>query len=97
LGQDEYATFSALYTRIKESEFPNVEVEETSCLGGCKLAPCVAIEHEDFVGSVAVEGMTTEEFGARIFHKIVTESDADRVWSSVENAIRIMAAEEEDL
>lgn len=94
---DQYATFSAFYTRIKDANFPNVQLDESSCLGGCKLAPCVAVEHDDFVGTVALEGMTGNEFSARIFHRIITDDDADRVWSCIENAIRIMADEQDEL
>lgn len=28
--------------------------------------PCVAIQHEDFVGNVALEGMTSNEFKERV-------------------------------
>ena len=52
MNMDELSTFSALFTRA-EDDFPaTVEVEESPCLGSCKMAPCVAIEHEDFTGSV---------------------------------------------
>ena len=30
------------------------------------------------------------------FNRVVTEDDLDRVWDSVENAIRVMAEEDED-
>lgn len=96
LGMDQYATFSAFFTRIKEADFPGVQLDESSCLGGCKLAPCVAVEHDDFVGTVALEGMTANEFSARVFHRIITDDDADRVWSCIENAIRIMADEHDE-
>ena len=93
LGLDEYATFSAFYTRASDTA---VTVEETSCLGRCKFAPCVAIEHEDYEGTVSLEGMTQQEFSDRVFQKIVDENDADRVWSSVVNAIEIMTQEDEE-
>lgn len=96
MGLDEYSTFSGMYTRIQNGDFPNVQVEETTCLGSCKLAPCVAVEHDDFMGTVALEGMTENEFSKRIFHSIVNDEDADRVWSCVDNAIRLMADEEDD-
>jgi (2Fe-2S) ferredoxin len=96
MGLDEFSTFSSMYTRIQDGEFPNVQVEETTCLGSCQLAPCVAVEHEDFVGTVALDGMTDAEFGTRVFHSIISEEDADRVWSSVDNAIRVMAEEEDE-
>ena len=31
-----------------------------------------------------------------LVHSIITEEDADRVWSSVTTAVQVMAAEEED-
>lgn len=97
MGQDSLSTFCDLYTRISNGGFANVvEIEESSCLGGCKMAPCVAVEHDDFVGTVALEGMTDNEFVDRLFHNVVTDDDADRVWSSVDNGIRLMAEEEQD-
>jgi hypothetical protein len=54
----------------------------------------VAIEHEDYYGTVALEGMTEAEFSDRVFHSVITEEDATRVWSCVENAIKVMAEEE---
>ncbi len=30
------------------------------------MAPCVAVEHDDFVGSVALDGMTDREFADRV-------------------------------
>lgn len=59
---DDFATYGGFYNRIKEGPFDTVQLEETSCLGSCKLAPAVAIQHEDFVGNVALEGMTDNEF-----------------------------------
>ena len=96
LDMDQFATFSAFYARIKEADFPNVQLDETSCLGCCKQAPCVAVEHDDFVGTVALEGMTGNEFNDRVFHGIITEDDADRVWACIDDAIRIMAEEDDD-
>jgi hypothetical protein len=69
-------------------------VEESPCLGGCQRAPCVAIAHEDYEGTVALQGMTTAEFASRTFHHVLDEDDADRVWESVQQAIVTMAAEE---
>jgi len=94
-SMDEYATFGAFYGRIHNSA-PSVGVEEAPCLGACEHAPCVAIEHDDYDGPVALlDGMTTSEFSDRVFHRIVTEQDVDRVWSSLETAILAMAEEEE--
>jgi hypothetical protein len=58
------------------------------------MAPCVAIEHEDYEGTVALQGMTESEFSDRVFHNILTEQDAARVWNSLENAILVMSQEE---
>ena len=61
LGMDNLSTFGAMYSRASSSR---VEVEEGPCIGSCKKAPCVSIEHEDFFGSVALEGMTADEFAS---------------------------------
>ena len=90
LQMDEFSTFSAFWTRIQDG-CPAVRLDESPCLGSCKNAPCVAIEHDDFVGTVSLEGMTESEFSERVFHKIIREQDADRVWEAVEKAIHIMA------
>uniref|UniRef100_A0A7R9WAP4 Uncharacterized protein n=1 Tax=Pseudictyota dubia TaxID=2749911 RepID=A0A7R9WAP4_9STRA len=96
LGVDEFATLGSLWERKELANAVDVQIEESTCLGSCKVAPCVAVEHEDFVGSVSLEGMTPAEFKARAFHSVITEDDVDRVWSSVERAIKIMAGEEAD-
>jgi NADH:ubiquinone oxidoreductase subunit E len=62
LGMDSLATFGAMYERAMST---NVHVEESPCLGSCKLAPCIGIEHEDYVGCVALEGMNNQEFDAK--------------------------------
>lgn len=69
LGLDEYALFSGLYERKEAANAPSVTVEETSCLGCCKVGPCVGIEHEDYYGTVALEGMKPNEFQDRVFQK----------------------------
>jgi len=95
LGMDSLSTFGALYSRAADS---CVAVEEGPCVGSCRKGPCVAIEHDDFLGTVALEGMTPEEFSSDAFQNVVTEEDADRVWSCVENAVKIMVeAEEEEM
>ena len=66
-------------------------MEETSCLGSCKKAPCGAIEHEEYEGTVALEGMDSSEFSDRVFHRVIDENDADRVWACVENAVQVMS------
>ena len=71
LQMDQYATFAALYSRKEEAGGPYamVDVEESPCLGRCKLAPCVAVEHEDYVGTVGLVGMTDAELNDRVFHR----------------------------
>merc|ERR1711957_78128 len=88
LGMDSLSTFGAMYSRASSTE---VRVDEGPCVGSCKNAPCVAIEHEEFVGCGSLEGMTDKEFSKKAFLNIVTEEDADRVWSCVENAVNMMA------
>jgi NADH:ubiquinone oxidoreductase subunit E len=62
LGMESLATFVALFARARSTQ---IQVEEGPCLGSCKLAPCVGVEHEDYVGCVALEGMTNQEFTAK--------------------------------
>lgn len=66
LGLDPLATYGAFYGRIKDGAYPEIELEEVSCLGACKKSPCVAVEHEDYEGTVALEGMTDDEFTQRV-------------------------------
>jgi hypothetical protein len=66
LNMDKLTTYAAFYQRIQDSSTPMVQLDEGPCLGFCKSAPCVAIEHEDFVGTVALEGMTDNEFPDRM-------------------------------
>jgi hypothetical protein len=94
-GVSEPATFSSLYIRIMGSA-PTVRIEECPCLGHCKKGPCVAIEHDDYDGPVSLEGMDNGEFVDRVFHRVLTDDDADRVWSVVYDAIQAMADEEGD-
>jgi hypothetical protein len=96
LGMDEYSTFAAFWGRSRDRTAAVVEVEEVSCLGSCQQAPCVGIVHEDYEGPVALEGMDPSEFNANVFQRVITEDDADRVWSCVENAIITMAEEEDE-
>ena len=60
--EDEYAIFGGLYARKEDAGAYGVSVEEVSCLGSCKHAPCVGIQHEDFYGTVSLEGMSETEF-----------------------------------
>lgn len=95
LGLDPYATFSALYVRGNPN---HITVEETSCLGACQQAPCVGVQHEEYVGTVALNGMTDAEFANRVFFRIIDEDDAERVWQCVSDGVNSMknAEQEED-
>ena len=64
LGMDSLSTFGAMYSRASSSK---VQVDEGACVGSCKDGPCIAIEHEDFIGSVSLEGMTDEEFSKKTY------------------------------
>ena len=81
LGLDDLHTFTQFYARINDDHERNggvvsaetaaalksIQLEEGPCLGACKRSPCVAIEHDDYVGSVSLEsGMTQEEFNDRV-------------------------------
>jgi hypothetical protein len=96
LGLDQYHLLGELY---EEARIANIEqdiiVEDGGCRGGmnCKMGPCVAVLHEDFDGSVALEGMAQSEFNERVFHGVSTQDDVNRVWSCVTNAINLMADE----
>jgi len=74
-----------------------MEFEESTCLGQCKQAPVVGVEHEDYVGCVSLEGMRDSEFAASVFMNVVDDDDIERVWSSVEGAVKtMMEAEDEE-
>jgi NADH:ubiquinone oxidoreductase subunit E len=66
LGLDEFHTLGTLYSQ-QLPELVNVEIEESSCLGQCSFGPCVAVQHADYEGPVALEGMNAREFNARVF------------------------------
>lgn len=66
LRLDDLATFGAFFSRAKQSNAPSVRVEEGPCLGACSKSPCVAIGHDDYIGSVSLEGMTEAEFSDRM-------------------------------
>lgn len=99
LGLDQYHLLGELYEKAK---IDNIEtdliIEDGGCRGGknCKLGPCVAVLHEDFDGSVALEGMGQSEFNERVFHGVSMQDDVDRVWGCVANAIDLMADEENE-
>jgi hypothetical protein len=82
LGMDSLSTFGAMYSRASSSK---VQVDEGACVGSCKDGPCIAIEHEDFVGSVSLEGMTDEEFSKKTYvQRILKQKSLDLVASEGE-------------
>jgi hypothetical protein len=64
-GLDEFETYGAFYSLIQQNA-PDLQLEESPCLGSCSMAPCVGVEHDDFVGPVSLEGMTGGEFTERV-------------------------------
>jgi hypothetical protein len=89
LRLDKLATYSALYV-LSQERAPSVQLFESPCLGECRDAPCVAVEHDDYEGTVSLLGMQADEFARRVFLRVVGDSDIDRVWSCVESAIEAM-------
>jgi (2Fe-2S) ferredoxin len=97
LSLDPYATFSAFWERLEVAGLLNtVSIEETSCLGACQRSPCVAVEHQDFEGTVALAGMEPSEFVDRVFYGVTDEADVERVFGILKNAIHAMAADGSD-
>mmetsp|Transcript_37768 Transcript_37768/g.80688 ORF Transcript_37768/g.80688 Transcript_37768/m.80688 type:complete len:184 (-) Transcript_37768:380-931(-) len=95
-GLDQYHVLGEIFALAQSANLEKcMIIEDGGCLGGknCKMGPCVAISHEDFVGNVALEGMNSNEFQERVFHNVLTEEDAERVWNCMENAISLMAEE----
>lgn len=91
LRLDEFATYTAFYV-LSQERAPKVSVAESSCLGACRLGPCVAIEHDEYDGPVSVEGMTPDEFAKRVFVHVDEVDRVEHVWSCLENAIHSIAA-----
>ncbi len=99
LGLDKYQVLGDLYEKARiENVEADLIIEDGGCRGGknCGLGPCVAVLHEDFDGSVALEGMSHNEFNERVFHGVSMQNDVDRVWSCLANAINLMADEENE-
>lgn len=90
LHLDEFATYTDFFVLIQERA-PSVSIEESPCLGSCRLGPCVAIEHDEYDGPVSVEGMTPEEFAKCVFVHVDAFDRVEHVWSCVENAINTIA------
>lgn len=96
-GLDQYHVLGEIYALAQEANVHEcVIIEDGACRGGrnCKLGPCVAISHEDFVGNVALEGMNSGEMQARVFHDVSSTEQTQRVWGCMENAINLMAEEQ---
>lgn len=93
---DQYHVLGEIYACAQQANVEQcVIIEDGACQGGknCKMGPCVAVSHEDFMGNVALEGMNGGEMQESVFHDVVTADDAARVWSCMENAITLMAEE----
>ena len=93
---DQYHSLGEIYAQAQAAGLErDMIIEDGGCQGGknCKLGPCVSVQHEEFMGNVALEGMQASEFRESVFHNVMTEGDAARVWICMENAIRMMADE----
>ncbi|GMI17049.1 hypothetical protein TrLO_g9624 [Triparma laevis f. longispina] len=90
---DEYSLLSGLMDRVGSNP---INVEDSGCLGWCKRAPCVKVEHSDYDGSIGLEGMDDMELAQRCFFNILTEDDADRIWSSVAHGVRQLELEDNE-
>ena len=93
LGLDPLATYTAFYARGQQ-ELDGIRLAECPCLGACQQAPCVGIEHDDYLGTVALNGMEPAEFANRVFYRVVSDDDVDRVWKLLRQAIDAMAKQE---
>ncbi len=82
-----------LITRASEDQM-SVEFDEASCLGWCKRAPCVAVEHEDYVGRIGLEGMDDSEIAQKCFFGV--DNDGGRVWEAVKEGVEQMVDAAED-
>lgn len=67
-GLEEYAIFAGILERRDDlcPDLP-IRVEEGTCMGQCKVGPCIGVEHEDYDGFVGLEGMKIDEFNDRVF------------------------------
>ena len=82
---------------LEDRAAPNpVAVEQSSCLGWCKRAPCVAVTHDDYEGRIGLVGMDESEINQSMFFNVLWEEDAERIWNAVANAVRELDEEEED-
>jgi hypothetical protein len=65
MGQDDGFLVKALYERMESAGAQGLQIEESNCLGQCKKGPCVSVEHDEFEGPVALEGMNPMEFNRK--------------------------------
>lgn len=55
------------------------------------------MEHGEYDGTVGLDGMKPNELKDRVFHSIISDSDADRVVSCIHTAIDTMVLEDDDI
>jgi (2Fe-2S) ferredoxin len=97
LSLDPLATFSAFWERLAAAGLLHtIALAETSCLGACESAPCVAVAHDDYQGTVALAGMEPSEWVDRVFHSVTDEAEVDRVWGILQNAIEALDDDDDD-
>jgi len=65
LGHDDGFLITDFYEKVNNVGAHGITIEESNCLGQCKKGPCVSVNHEDYEGSVALEGMTPMEFNRK--------------------------------
>ena len=69
VGLDQYHVLGEIYAHAQTANLETcMVIEDGGCNGGknCQMGPCVSIQHEDFVGNVALEGMNSNEFRERV-------------------------------
>jgi len=69
LGLDQYHVLGEIYAQAQAVDLEKCTIiEDGGCQGGknCKIGPCVSVQHEDFHGNVALEGMNSNEFQERV-------------------------------
>ena len=69
VGLDQYHVLGEIYAYAQSANLETcMVIEDGGCNGGknCQMGPCVSIQHEDFVGNVALEGMNSNEFRERV-------------------------------
>ncbi|GMI20856.1 hypothetical protein TrCOL_g13633 [Triparma columacea] len=91
-SSDPEASFNLLADRLADT---GVEIEEVGCLGWCKRAPCVSVEHEEYEGRIGLEGMTDSEGAQKMFFGVV-EGEGGRIEEAVRGGIRQMMELEDE-